>query len=208
MVIKGSDSGRPVVDETPTHLPIVDKRGKEIGQTTFDACNYDEFSRFVWHQDKRGEVYTIVGGRRRLMAHVVMDLDHLAEWGEGSHYRTSESPEQKTARLARLRRAYSIWLTNSFNIYDETSSVLPEFVGNGLYPYLSLMEHSCVPNCKQTFNRSIMSVRCLRDIRAGEAVSIDYGGPSTSRSVERRQHLLQQYHFECKCTLCTRQRKE
>lgn len=86
-----------------------------------------------------------------------------------------------------------------------------EFLMSGniaLYPILSLINHSCVPNCaavgtvKSPTKRQLLA---LRDIRAGEQLFIDYNASLTSTlSYEDRKALCAQRHFTCFCTKCVR----
>jgi hypothetical protein len=95
-------------------------------------------------------------------------------------------------------RALSRWRTNAFQIIDEDTQTE---IASALYPYSSLIEHSCIPNCIQLFKASKMSIACLFDIQPGEHITIAYvGGKLSAESI--RSKLSSVYHFTCTCAIC------
>ncbi|EEC50918.1 predicted protein [Phaeodactylum tricornutum CCAP 1055/1] len=86
--------------------------------------------------------------------------------------------------------------------------VAPEIVA--VFPLTARINHSCVPNAQvqsQEFVDARIDVVALRDIAAGEEITISYigcgrtsGSKSTSR---RRRELLAKYLFTCECPRCT-----
>ncbi|XP_059268549.1 histone-lysine N-methyltransferase SMYD3 isoform X2 [Mustela nigripes] len=80
-------------------------------------------------------------------------------------------------------------------------------VGVGLYPSMSLLNHSCDPNCSIVFNGPHLLLRAVRDIEAGEELTICYLDMLMT-SEERRKQLRDQYCFECDCFRCQTQDKD
>lgn len=77
----------------------------------------------------------------------------------------------------------------------------------GLFPYTSMMNHSCRPNCIKLFliqsscpPRLIM--RAIRDIPKGEELCYSYVNLYQSTET-RREQLSKAYSFHCICQRCT-----
>ena len=81
---------------------------------------------------------------------------------------------------------------------------LSSTVGIGLYTTAAAMNHSCDPNCCQTFDLSSSSklfIRAIRNIQKGEEITISYidvGKPTWWRKNE----LFLSYGFSCSCPRC------
>ncbi|CAH8542855.1 unnamed protein product [Schistosoma turkestanicum] len=74
----------------------------------------------------------------------------------------------------------------------------------GLFPCVSLFNHSCDPNTIHNFQKSYLILRCLKPIPPGTEIFNCYGPhylhyPS---SVQRVALLQQQYFFVCHCEHC------
>ncbi|NWS12841.1 SMYD3 methyltransferase, partial [Pachyramphus minor] len=80
-------------------------------------------------------------------------------------------------------------------------------VGVGLYPSMSLLNHSCDPNCVIVFEGYQLLLRSVRDIQIGEELTISYI-ESLMPTSERQKQLVRQYCFECDCLLCQNQEKD
>ncbi|XP_068795425.1 histone-lysine N-methyltransferase SMYD3 isoform X3 [Struthio camelus] len=80
-------------------------------------------------------------------------------------------------------------------------------VGVGLYPSMSLLNHSCDPNCVIIFEGYQLLLRSVREIQIGEELTISYIESLVPTS-ERQKHLMRQYCFECDCLLCRNQDKD
>ncbi|XP_078044040.1 protein-lysine N-methyltransferase SMYD4 [Augochlora pura] len=78
------------------------------------------------------------------------------------------------------------------------------FIGGGLYPTVSLFNHSCNPGIIRYFIGTTVVVRAIRSISPGEDISENYG-PIFTRTpeAERKRNLRLQYWFDCKCEACT-----
>ena len=75
----------------------------------------------------------------------------------------------------------------------------PEPVGVGLYPTVSLINHSCDPNADLNFFGDVVVVRAIRNIAEGEEICISYG-PIFYEVKPRSRHsqLKGVYFFNCK----------
>jgi SET domain len=68
-------------------------------------------------------------------------------------------------------------------------------------PTIALLNHSCNPNAAIVFDRNVASVRSIRDISAGEQVTISYVDNTHKRAI-RRKELREKYFFDCRCEGC------
>ncbi|XP_054857256.1 SET and MYND domain-containing protein 4 isoform X2 [Eublepharis macularius] len=77
----------------------------------------------------------------------------------------------------------------------------------GLFPVVSLLNHSCDPNTSVTFKSTTAEVRALQPIAQGQEILHCYGPHKCRMGVaERRKELLSQYFFECQCLPCRSER--
>nr|XP_055229956.1 histone-lysine N-methyltransferase SMYD3 isoform X3 [Gorilla gorilla gorilla] len=102
-----------------------------------------------------------------------------------------------------LFEAFAKVICNSFTICNAEM----QEVGVGLYPSISLLNHSCDPNCSIVFNGPHLLLRAVRDIEVGEELTICYLDMLMT-SEERRKQLRDQYCFECDCFRCQTQDKD
>ncbi len=87
---------------------------------------------------------------------------------------------------------------NSFSIVSSVGEAL----GIGLYQHPAYrINHSCVPNTRQTFTRTTLHLYANRDIASGEEICISYC--DADNAIERRQFLKDEYCFNCRCQLCS-----
>ncbi|CAH8863755.1 unnamed protein product [Trichobilharzia szidati] len=104
-------------------------------------------------------------------------------------------------------------LPDTFNVsMDDLKEIYPFVrrlkqarIATGLFPCVSLLNHSCDPNIIHNFENSLIVLRCLKTILSGSEVLNCYGPhylhyPS---SCERLSLLKQQYFFICNCQHCT-----
>ena len=76
-------------------------------------------------------------------------------------------------------------------------------IGGGVYPTVSLCNHSCNPNVARHSNGRTCIVRAVRAIRKGEEILDNYGPHFLSNNLEERQKYLEtQYFFKCTCEAC------
>lgn len=76
-----------------------------------------------------------------------------------------------------------------------------EPVGTAVYLKGSAFNHSCLPSAEFYNEGTSLRVRSVRDISAGEEVTISYV-PVTETLWDRRQALWRQYKFDCECDRC------
>ena len=79
-------------------------------------------------------------------------------------------------------------------------------VALGLFPYTSMLNHSCAPNCYHTFRvrqgeAPVLIMRAVRDISIGEELCYTYV-PLYQSTTMRQAQLLSAYSFVCSCCRC------
>ncbi|KAI8816967.1 uncharacterized protein EV422DRAFT_488141, partial [Fimicolochytrium jonesii] len=74
-------------------------------------------------------------------------------------------------------------------------------IGEGTYPLGSLLNHSCNPNCTVVFRGRTQVIRAIRDIEAGEELTITYVD-AMLKPDDRRIALMEKYRFTCVCDRC------
>jgi len=86
---------------------------------------------------------------------------------------------------------------NNFELHDDY--LFP--FGYGTYPFSSLFNHSCFPNCVIMYQKNQQVIRAIRKIRKGEEICYSYIDSAMTTSV-RRDLLLDKYFFKCFCEKC------
>jgi hypothetical protein len=77
------------------------------------------------------------------------------------------------------------------------------YTGDGSFPSLKLITHSCAPNVQVTIVNAKCYVVVSRSIKAGEELSIGYGVNHFDHNLSiRKQFLRQKFNFDCKCIAC------
>jgi hypothetical protein len=92
--------------------------------------------------------------------------------------------------------------SNVFSVVDHDMSSV---AGIGLYTVAAAINHSCDPNCYQTFDlysAATLSIRASKNIKKGEEISIAYIDIGKPTSMRRRE-LSSHYGFFCSCTRCS-----
>ncbi|KAL6637067.1 hypothetical protein ACP70R_024639 [Stipagrostis hirtigluma subsp. patula] len=104
--------------------------------------------------------------------------------------------------LKEIAHTFSKFACNAHTICD------PELrpLGTGLYPVISIINHSCVPNAVLIFDGRTAYVRALQPIGKDEEVSISY--IETAAVTKKRQNDLKQYFFTCTCPRCAKDSDE
>ncbi|XP_065085635.1 SET and MYND domain-containing protein 4 [Ochlerotatus camptorhynchus] len=76
-------------------------------------------------------------------------------------------------------------------------------VFTGIFPQISMFNHSCDPNIRNCFSKNSLSVYATRDVEAGGEIFNCYGPNFKLLCKEDRNSALkQQYCFECRCSRC------
>ncbi|KAF3910762.1 hypothetical protein ABW20_dc0100574 [Dactylellina cionopaga] len=73
----------------------------------------------------------------------------------------------------------------------------------GIYPTISLINHSCLPNTYHCWNSNIEceTIHATQLIKSGEEITIAYAQNDFSES--RKIHLKNAFGFDCDCALCS-----
>lgn len=76
-------------------------------------------------------------------------------------------------------------------------------LATGVFPVVSLLNHSCSPNTSVSFTSTVATIRAAQQIPKGQEILHCYG-PHESRMgvAERQQRLSSQYFFDCSCPAC------
>ncbi|KAL5241357.1 hypothetical protein ACI65C_008767 [Semiaphis heraclei] len=83
---------------------------------------------------------------------------------------------------------------------DDQDTVL---IGGSIYPTLALLNHSCDPCIARYHRGTTVVIHNIRELRAGEAITENYGPMYMYHSKEERQKTLKNsYWFECNCIAC------
>ncbi|CAI2185125.1 7862_t:CDS:10 [Funneliformis geosporum] len=106
-------------------------------------------------------------------------------------------PKDALLSASEMIELFCRFTENSFSILD--GEMIPN--GVAVYPNVSLINHSCRPNCIIIFEKSKMIVRCIEPIVIGQEITINYTDLSQSGE-ERRKELQDRYFFLCRCELC------
>ncbi|KAI9358700.1 hypothetical protein BD770DRAFT_320528 [Pilaira anomala] len=113
---------------------------------------------------------------------------------------------------ALFRSIYFRERSNSFGIWEKSNELEEdhgdgvvsddlELLGFGLYPSAVYFNHSCDANVMKVREGRQIQFISKRMLEEGEEACISYG--SVHEDVyERRQRLLENYHFICQCTRC------
>ncbi|CAJ0760571.1 22573_t:CDS:10 [Entrophospora sp. SA101] len=80
--------------------------------------------------------------------------------------------------------------------YDELVTI-----GVGIYMNTALLNHSCASNCIVVFENSKLLVKCIKEIKKNQEITINYSD-TLQPNIERRKDLRERYFFLCKCELC------
>jgi len=119
-------------------------------------------------------------------------IQEAARSGGGWAGSSSCPPQEQVASLLSLL---------SLNAHAICDAELQE-IGIGLYPLAALANHDCDPTAAQSFGAAgKLTLRALRPLAAGEAVTIGYVDLAAAAS-ERRQALRSSYLFTCECRAC------
>ncbi|XP_054429294.1 SET and MYND domain-containing protein 4 [Pteronotus mesoamericanus] len=76
-------------------------------------------------------------------------------------------------------------------------------LATGIFPVVSLLNHSCSPNTSVSFISTVATIRASQQIGKGQEILHCYG-PHESRMgvAERQKKLRSQYFFDCSCLAC------
>ena len=84
------------------------------------------------------------------------------------------------------------------------------FAGEGLFSLLCVVNHACEPSVVTRYRSwkgaTILRVEALRDIKAGEELTVSY--VDETEPLAARRAALASYRFECRCAKCERESRE
>ena len=87
----------------------------------------------------------------------------------------------------------------------QRETVLREPVGLGVFPSASRFNHSCEPNCAQSFDAfACVVVETTRAVVKGEELTIPYVDVALDAAA-RNQRLERNFAFQCACARCRRE---
>lgn len=82
-------------------------------------------------------------------------------------------------------------------------------VFTGIFPRISMLNHSCSPNIRNVFEGKQLTIFASEDIAEGGEIFNCYGPNYKLMSYQERQDSLRlQYNFNCKCTKCIEKNDE
>lgn len=82
-------------------------------------------------------------------------------------------------------------------------------VFTGIFPRISMLNHSCEPNIRNTFDGKRLTIYAASDISTGDEIFNCYGPHWKLMSFQERQDTLRlQYNFQCNCTKCSQTNDE
>ncbi|KAL5558349.1 hypothetical protein UlMin_034560 [Ulmus minor] len=105
--------------------------------------------------------------------------------------------QQSDINIKEIAENFSKLACNAHTICD--SELRP--LGTGLFPVISIINHSCLPNCVLVFEERSAVVRAVQHIPKDAEVSISYIETAGS-TMTRQKALKEQYLFTCKCPRC------
>ncbi|XP_061357937.1 histone-lysine N-methyltransferase ASHR1 [Gastrolobium bilobum] len=150
---------------------------KIIPSTAMD--NYNLVEALVSHMSEIGEELLV------LYAQMANLVNFILQW-----------PEINIKEIAEI---FSKFACNAHTICD--SELRP--LGTGLYPVISIINHSCLPNSVLVFEGRSASVRAVQHVPKGTEVLISYIETAGS-TIARQKALKEQYLFTCTCLRCSK----
>ncbi|KAE9609001.1 hypothetical protein Lal_00020505 [Lupinus albus] len=150
---------------------------KIILSTAMD--NYDLVQALVAHMSEITEEQLVLYAQMANLVHLIL------QW-----------PEINIKEIAEI---FSKFACNAHTISD--SELRP--LGTGLYPVISIINHSCLPNSVLVFEGRSASVRAVQHVPKGTEVFISYIETAGS-TMTRQKALNEQYLFTCTCPRCSK----
>ncbi|KAL3285325.1 hypothetical protein HHI36_019434 [Cryptolaemus montrouzieri] len=122
-----------------------------------------------------------------------------------------------TTYVGHLIAKHILQLENNSSVIEHWTEGKSEFdlpnkkvpVACGIFPSVSIMNHSCKPNIAIYFVCDTIVVKALEDIQINEEVFNCYGIDYRAMGrTERQKYCLSLYNFECNCVICLDPMKE
>jgi hypothetical protein len=116
----------------------------------------------------------------------------------------------------RIQSMLSIIKVNAFTITNDNAKGVAEntlSLGLGLFHVAHFINHSCVPNTRQSFRVGkpgqlpALQLTAQSTIAADQEITISYIETNQRTYEERQAELQESYQFTCKCLACTNQQR-
>jgi len=183
-------------------------RSSAVRKTKADECGFS--AEGVYDHSSYDSVYHLVTSTRLRSVEDLFEFTILScvlvkiMVASGFLKEIASSPAELELIGGAVLRHLQIIQCNAFRIIELTRPTKfdepkPEPVGVGLYPTVSLINHSCDPNADLNFYDDVVVVRAIRNIAEGEEICISYG-PLFYEVKPRFRHsqLKGVYFFNCK----------
>lgn len=107
-----------------------------------------------------------------------------------------------SAQIPKMVQVASVFQANGFNVQDAGDKDSPDIKKRAVFPSISRLNHSCMPNAHTYFNphSRAMEVRTISDIPKDAEVEIAYFNPLLPLS--KRKERMDAWQFECGCPAC------
>lgn len=189
--------------QTPLHL-LVDSKGYYVG-------GFDSLFDLVTHSEKRSQnelfQYTL------LSIYLLKILKHTPWFDQYKNIKGADLSEETETDLhifvgSIILRFLQIVACNGVEIMEthcgqNIQKAEQVTLGLGLYPTVSLVNHSCNPAMELIFYGDSCVVKAIRNLEDREELSIDYGFVYYLTERQQREMALRsQYHFTCVCEAC------
>ena len=115
-----------------------------------------------------------------------------------------KSTEREKLFIKSALKLIRLWDTNAFAMHVTTGSSPTDYgiFGSGIFPFMSLLNHSCYSNVTHiTVDNKFVTV-VTRPIKAGEQIFTNYGYTYFRHTREERRQGLSRYKFICDCIAC------
>ncbi|XP_047040235.1 SET and MYND domain-containing protein 4-like isoform X2 [Helicoverpa zea] len=122
--------------------------------------------------------------------------------------------EMKLLCAALIFRSLGQMVTNAHTVMELNTGQRPDMpipctaspwrkIGTGVYPAISMMNHSCEPNITNVFYKNTLYIKVIHEMPKGTEILNCYGPHYARASTEeRREELKTQYGFNCICPAC------
>lgn len=131
-------------------------------------------------------------------------------WGGEDTYEDDEDEDEKSDDAADSGEIRLDETADAEDLYDVSRRLFPMFAGEGLFSLLCVVNHACEPSVVTRYRSwkgaTIMRVEALRDIEAGEELTVSY--VDETEPLAARRAALASYRFECRCAKCERESRE
>ncbi|XP_068235981.1 SET and MYND domain-containing protein 4-like [Palaemon carinicauda] len=202
------------ITELKDTLPILEKEAKEYdplrlgfnSEDVYSSTEYRPVYHLVHNKSKRSdrELYETC-----ITAFVLTKLLLMSnQCFEYSHDKDFDATREDIIMVGHLLFHHILNIyCNAFQLSDMKLTAPPiktvlNVFGEGIFPGLSLFNHSCNPNVRHYNYRDHLVLRAVRFIPAGEEVCTTYCGAFYMENYETRRQYLSESYIECTCEAC------